>query len=76
MLLCGPTEGHFGRTDPLTDADGSNKKKSREQRVGLVVVQKCRKIHGLDCENRAHGRARVTQPSPHIFMYVGSGGGG
>ena len=33
-------------------------------------VQKCRKIHGLGCVNLACARARVTQPSPHIFLHT------
>ena len=33
-------------------------------------VQKCRKIRGLGCMNQACTRARVTQPSPHIFLPI------
>ena len=33
-------------------------------------VQKCRKIRGLGCVNKACTRARVTQPSPHIFLHI------
>ena len=48
---------HFSLTTPLTIYPERS-------------VQKCRKIYGLGCENRAHARARVTQPSPHIFLHV------
>ena len=33
-------------------------------------VQKCRKIRGLGCVNQASNRARVTQPSPCIFLHI------
>ena len=33
-------------------------------------VQKCRKIRGLGCVNQACTRARVTQPSQHIFLHI------
>ena len=33
-------------------------------------VQKCRKICGLGCVNQARTRARVTQPSPRIFLHI------
>ena len=35
-----------------------------------VTVQKCRKIRGLGCMNQARTRARVTQPSSHIFVHI------
>ena len=33
-------------------------------------IQKCRKICGIGCVNQACTRARVTQPSPHIFLHI------
>ena len=36
----------------------------------LVIVQKCRKICGLGCVNRACARARVMQPIPPIFLHI------
>ena len=36
----------------------------------LVIVQKCRKICGLGCVNRACARARVAQPNPRIFLHI------
>ena len=33
-------------------------------------LQKCRKIRGLGCVNQACTSARVTQPSPHIFLHI------
>ena len=33
-------------------------------------LQKCRKIRGLGCMNQGCTRARVTQPSPHIFLHI------
>ena len=33
-------------------------------------VQKRRKVCGLGCVNRMRASARVTQPSPHIFLHV------
>ena len=38
-------------------------------------IQKCRKIRGLGCVNQACTRARVKQPSPHIFLHICSKGG-
>ena len=35
-----------------------------------VQIQKCRKICGLGCVNRARIRARVTQPSPCISLHI------
>ena len=34
------------------------------------LIQKCRKIHGLVSVNQTCTRARVTQPSPHIFLHI------
>ena len=39
----------------------------------ILHVQKCRKIQGLGCVNRAYARARVTQPSPRIFLHICTG---
>ena len=36
----------------------------------LKQIQICRKIHWLGCVNQARTRARVTQPSPHIFLRI------
>ena len=36
----------------------------------VSFVQICRKISGLCCVNQARTRARVTQPSPHIFLHI------
>ena len=33
-------------------------------------VQKCRKIRVLGCVSQACTRARVAQPSPHIFLHI------
>ena len=33
-------------------------------------IQKCRKKCGLGCVNRARAKARVTQPTPHIFLHI------
>ena len=35
-----------------------------------LSIQKCRKIRGLGCVNQACTRARVTQPSPPIFLHI------
>ena len=35
-----------------------------------LYQQKCRQICGLGCVNRVQARARVTQPSPHIFLHI------
>ena len=35
-----------------------------------ICLQKCRKIRGLGCVNQARIRARVTQPSPRIYLHI------
>ena len=35
-----------------------------------LKVQKCKKIRGLGCVNQACTGARVTQPSPDIFLHI------
>ena len=45
------------------DVDDTEKRKKN-------VMQKCRKIRGLGCVNQACTRARVMQPSPHIFLHI------
>ena len=32
-------------------------------------LQKCKKIRGIGCVNRVRARARITQPSPSIFLH-------
>ena len=38
--------------------------------LSRIAVQIRRKIRGLGCVNQARTRARVTQPSPHIFLRI------
>ena len=37
---------------------------------GTRRLQKCWKVRGLGCVNQACTRARVTQPSPYIFLPI------
>ena len=54
-----------GKTDSLGDIAALSDGISSHRQI-----QKCRKICGLGCVNRARARARVTQPSPCIFFCI------
>ena len=43
---------------------------TEEVQGAFSIIQKGRKICGLGCVNQACTRARVTQPGPHIFLYI------
>ena len=42
----------------------------KSERMICRYVKKCRKIHRLGCVNQGRTRARVTQPSPRIFLHI------
>ena len=66
-VLVSRTQARPGRTVKQEQEEIS---RNHAQTFIYPSVQKCRKIHGLGCLNRACARARVTQPSPHIFLHI------
>ena len=49
-------------------ADQTHRLRNTHALRRVTYRQRCRKICGLGCVNRAYARTRVTQPSPHIFL--------